>query len=192
MRSSVLALALVALLVPLGITEAETALESQLVLCNQCHGKDGNSTTKGIPSLAGQPETFLVTQLIYFREGLRSSEKMSPFAAKLDDKLIEALAAHFAALPPESTAGDKDPALVKRGQLLAAAGRCGECHLPDFSGRDQMPRLAGQREDYLRTTLIAYRDGTRGGADTTMNDIMQGVSDDDIRALAHFLARSQS
>jgi cytochrome c553 len=55
-----------------------------------------------------------------------------------------------------------------------------------------MPRLAGQREDYLRSTLVAYRDGTRGGADTTMNDIMQGVSDDDIRALAHFLARGQS
>jgi cytochrome c553 len=174
--------------VPLSLSQAETALESQLVLCKQCHGPDGNSTTQGVPSLAGQPETFLVTQLIYFREGLRTSEQMSPYAAKLDDKTIEALAAHFAALPAKSTVGDKDPARIERGQLLAKAGRCGECHLPDFSGRDQMPRLAGQREDYLKSTLMAYRDSKRGGADTTMNEVMQGVSDDDIRALAHFLA----
>jgi cytochrome c553 len=185
---SILGTALVALLVPLSLCQAETALESQLALCQQCHGPDGNSTTPGIPSLAGQPETFLVTQLIYFREGLRRSEQMSPYAAKLEDKTIEALAAHFAALPAKSTAGDKEPALIERGQLLAKAGRCGECHLPDFSGRDQMPRLAGQREDYLKSTLVAYRNSTRGGADTTMNEVMQGVSDDDIRALAHFLA----
>jgi cytochrome c553 len=113
---------------------------------------------------------------------------MAPQAANLDDATIEALAAHFAALPPQSTAGPADPALMDRSRELVRAGRCGQCHLPDFSGRDQIPRLAGQREDYLRTTLTAYRDGTRGGADTTMNDVMQGVSDADIRALAHFLA----
>jgi len=107
LRAAILAIALVALLAPPGQSEADTALESQLVLCNQCHGPDGNSTTKDVPSLAGQPETFLVTQLIYFREGLRSSEKMSPYAAKLDDRTIEALAANFSALPLESTAGTR-------------------------------------------------------------------------------------
>jgi cytochrome c553 len=88
-----LTIALVALFMPLVLSQAETAFEKQLGLCTKCHGTDANSTTAGIPSLAGQPETFLVTQLIYFREGLRTSEQMAPQAAKLDDTTIEALAA---------------------------------------------------------------------------------------------------
>jgi cytochrome c553 len=37
--------------------------------------------------------------------------------------------------------------------------------------------------------LTAYREETRGGADTTMIDVMRGASDAEIAALAHFLAR---
>jgi cytochrome c553 len=185
------AIAIAALFMPWAIAQAETALQSQVAICAPCHGVDGKSTMAGIPSLAAQPEIFLVTQLILFREKLRKSEQMVPVAANLDDATIEKLAAHFAALPPVSSAGTVDPALMERGQLLAKAGRCGQCHLPDYAGRAQIPRLAGQREDYLRSTLIGYRDGTRGGSDTTMNDIMYGVSDADIDALAHFLAQQK-
>ena len=104
---------------PWALAQAETALEGQLAICAPCHGVDGKSTMAGIPSLAAQPETFLVTQLILFREKLRKSEQMAPVAAKLDDAMIEKLAAHFAALPPVSSAGAADPALMKRGRLLA-------------------------------------------------------------------------
>ena len=51
-----------------------------------------------------------------------------------------------------------------------------------------MPRLAHQRLDYLILTLTAYRDGHRSGIDTSMNGVMVGTSDGDIRALAHYLA----
>jgi cytochrome c553 len=51
-----------------------------------------------------------------------------------------------------------------------------------------MPRLAGQRVDYLILSLTAYREGVRSGIDTSMNGVMSGVSDGDIHALAHFLA----
>jgi cytochrome c553 len=165
------------------------ALEERLRGCARCHGADGNSTQEGIPSLAGQPETFIVTQLILFREGLRGSEQMTPEAADLDDDTVLALAAHFAALPARANAGPAEPELMARGRVLARAGRCNQCHLPDFSGRAQIPRLAGQREDYLAATLSAYRDGARGGADTTMIAVMADMGDADIRALAHFLSR---
>ena len=78
---------------------------------------------------------------------------------------------------------------MKRGTELAAQMHCGQCHLPNYRGRAQMPRLAGQREDYLVDTMRLYRDNKRTGADTTMAEILRGVSDADIRALAHFLAR---
>ena len=84
-------------------------LEERLRVCAQCHGADGNSTQEGIPSLAGQPETFIVTQLILFREGLRSSEQMAPQAQGLDDDTVLALAAHFAALPARANDGPADP-----------------------------------------------------------------------------------
>ncbi len=164
-------------------------LEERLRGCAGCHGADGNSTQEGIPSLAGQPETFIVTQLILFREGLRSSEQMEPQTEGLDDDTVLAIAAHFAALTPRSNRGPTDPDLMARGRVLARTGRCDQCHLPDFSGRAQIPRLAGQREDYLVAALTAYRDDERGGADTTMIDVMYDISDAEIRALAHFLSR---
>lgn len=168
-----------------------SALAEKVETCGACHGPDGNSQTPDIPSLAGQPVIFIETQLIFFREGLRRSEQMTPLAKELTDEEIGALAAHYAALPAKALPGQVSDALMARGRELSDARRCGTCHLPDFSGRQQMPRLAGQREDYLVLALTAYRDQTRGGADTTMIDIMRGLTDQDIAALAHFLARQQ-
>ncbi len=165
------------------------ALEELLEGCAQCHGADGNSVMPDVPSLAGQPATFLETQLILFRERLRRSEAMAPQVKGLDDPTVIALAAHYAALPPRAAPEAGDPALLALGRELAKAGRCGTCHLRDFAGRQQIPRLAGQREDYLAMALAAYRDESRGGADTTMIDVMRGATDAEIEALAHFLAR---
>ena len=63
------------------------------------------------------------------------------------------------------------------------------CHLSDFSGQNQMPRLSGQREAYLEAEMLAYRDGSRTGADTIMAASLYGVTDADIKALAHYLSR---
>jgi len=67
---------------------------------------------------------------------------------------------------------------------------CAGCHGADGnSTQEGIPSLAGQREDYLVAALTAYRDDERGGADTTMIDVMYDISDAEIRALAHFLSR---
>lgn len=183
-----------AALLPPNSAHAQSPLESgegEALMrgCAECHGADGNSVRPGIPSLAGQPEVFVTNQLILFREGLRKSELMSPQARGLKDEAIVMLARHYARLPAQGAPGPGDPALLAEGRRLAEAGRCGTCHLPDFSGRQQMPRLAGQREDYLAAALTAYRDNQRGAADTSMLDVMYGASDREIAALAHFLSR---
>jgi cytochrome c553 len=165
------------------------ALEALLAGCGQCHGADGNADMPGVPSLAGQPATFLETQLILFRERLRRSAAMAPQVQGLDDPTVIALAAHYAGLAARAAPEAGDPAQLAKGRELAKAGRCGSCHLPDFTGRQQIPRLAGQREDYLAAALAAYRDETRGGADTTMINVMRGATDAEIEALAHFLAQ---
>jgi len=157
--------------------------------CETCHGKGGNSETALTPSIAGQPATFLENQLVFFREGLRASPVMQGVAKGMKDKDITELAKHFEATPVRVvSAGAANAALETRAKQLVGTMHCGQCHLPTFRGRAQMPRLAAQREDYLVSTMIAYRDGKRTGADTTMGEVLYGLSDADIKALGHFFA----
>jgi cytochrome c553 len=164
--------------------------QERVALCAGCHGADGNSQTPRVPSIAGQPRLFIENQLILFREGLRVSPEMQPAVQGLTDKEIISLARHYAALPARPAgSGAPDPAQVERGVALARTLHCGSCHLPDFRGREQMPRLAGQREEYLVESMLAYRDNRRAGGDTIMAAALYSVSDADIRAIAHYLAR---
>jgi cytochrome c553 len=170
------------------------AAQERLPLCAGCHGPDGNSEIPGIPSIAGQPKLFLETQLVLFREEVRVLPRMQPpakgVAKGLSDREIVHLAEHFAALRARSSAsGPADPAQIARGRELAGKLHCGSCHLPNFRGGAQIPRLAGQREDYLTDSMLGYRDNPRGGGDTIMAAALYGVSDADLRALAHYLAR---
>ena len=159
--------------------------------CFGCHGPGGNSVSPQIPSIAGQPKVFIENQLVLMREELRPAPQMQPIVKGMKDAEISRLAEHFSKLPAKSMEGaPADAALVKQGQARAQALRCGVCHLSDFSGQNQVPRLAGQREQYLEAELRAYRDGRRKGGDTVMTEALHGVSDADIKALAHFLSRS--
>jgi Cytochrome c553 len=75
-----------------------------------------------------------------------------------------------------------------------AAGRsplrhpCGVCHNPDFSGREQMPRLAHQREDYLLKSMREYQSGARLGYGGAMAQELAGLTDQDLIDLAHYLS----
>jgi cytochrome c553 len=158
--------------------------------CGACHGADGRSATPNIPSLAGQPADFITLQMILFRERLRDAPPMPDLAQGLADEQLEDLAGFFAALPPEPAEdrGARDDAVAGRGQVLSQRLNCGVCHLPDYRGREHIPRLAGQREDYLLHTLREYRDNKRVGTDTSMNAVVYAVPDADLAALAHYLA----
>ena len=160
--------------------------------CETCHGPGGNSVIAGTPSIAAQPATFLENSLVYFREGLRTAPVMQELVKTIKDEEISALARHFAAQKAKVVATTPaDKPMEARGGELAGKMHCGQCHLAKFEGRDQMPRLAGQREEYLYDAMIGYRDGKRSAADTTMTEVLYGLSDADIKALAHFLARAE-
>jgi cytochrome c553 len=160
--------------------------------CESCHGPGGNSVQAMVPSIAAQPVTFLENTLVYFREGLRAGAAMPAIARTLKDEEITALARHFSAQQASVVATSAaEPALVARGRELAAKMHCGQCHMARFQGQGQMARLAGQREDYLYDAMVGYRDGKRSAADTTMTEVLHGASDADLKALAHFMARSE-
>ena len=167
-------------------------LPERAKVCGTCHGTDGISATAGVPSLAGQQKVFLENQLVLIREGLRGTEVMQKLMHGVSDRDIVAIAAHYSKAAPRPVAvGKADPALVKRAQELSAKLRCGECHLPDYRGQNQVPRIAGQREEYLFESMKAFRDQPKPGTDTIMSAAVHGVGDADLKALAHFLARQK-
>ncbi len=62
---------------------------------------------------------------------------------------------------------------MQRAQALAPQYRCSSCHKPDFSGAENVPRIANQREEYLAKTLREYKDNSRHGYDATMAEALQ-------------------
>ena len=109
----------------------------------------------------------------------------------LQDPEIIKLAEHFSKLPAKQASGLVNKNTFQKGEALAKKNRCGICHLSDFRGQNQIPRIAGQREEYLLAEMRAYRDSKRKGGDTIMAAALYGLADADLAALAHFLARSR-
>jgi cytochrome c553 len=164
-------------------------MSAKLAVCGACHGSDGNATIAGMPSLAGQPKVFLENNLIMIREGLREIPSMKGQLDGLSDPQIIALAKFYSAQVLKPVPGQRDEALYERGQILSKQALCGTCHLPDYVGREQMPRLAGQREDYLLHTMRQFRSNQATGRDTIMAASLYGMNDDDLRAIAQYLSQ---
>jgi len=157
--------------------------------CESCHGTPERAALAGVPSLAGQQHEFLVLQMFYMREGLRDVPQMTGVFKGYADRDLEDVAAHYARQAPPVAAGTRNTTLHAKGAALSKAMGCASCHMPGYIGQKHVPRLANQREDYLVLALKAYRDNKRSGTDTSMNAAMYQVTDADIEALAHYLAR---
>jgi cytochrome c553 len=141
-----------------------------------------------MPYLAGQQEEYLVLQMVLLREGLRDVPQMTALLKGLTDPDLEDIAAYFSGQPPPGPSGKPDPQLHARGAAIARSMGCGSCHLQDYRGQKQVPRISNFLEDYLLATLKAYRDNKRTGSDTNMNGMLYRVPDGDLHALAHYLA----
>lgn len=156
--------------------------------CAACHGGDGNAPDPAFPSIAGQPRLFIENQLVLIREGLRDVPSMKAVMEGVGDLEIGQLAAHFSALPARRPELAVQPALQQRGAQLSKQGLCGTCHLPDYRGQNQVPRLSAQNEGYLLQAMKQFRDDPGPGRDTIMAATLRGLSDADLAALAHYLA----
>ena len=168
---------------------AET-IEARAAPCFACHGEHGQSETANTPSLGGQQPPYALIQLFMFREKLRVFEPMNDIAKPLSDDDLRVFSDFIGTLPkPVPPADAGDPARMQRAHALAQQFHCNSCHGTDFSGRDNVPRIANQREDYLLKTLREYKDNTRHGYDGTMAEALQPVGPEQIADLAYFIAR---
>lgn len=160
--------------------------------CAACHGARGTSEQALVPHLGGQPSFYVVTQLFLFREGRRNDHPMAAAMAAvaqgMSDDDLRGFAEHIATLPPPAGRDRPDAARFARGKALAARHHCIACHGTDLAGGRQVPRVGGQREDYLLIALQGFRSGVRLGYTNAMGEALAGLSAQDLQDLAHFLA----
>jgi cytochrome c553 len=164
--------------------------KEKAMLCAGCHGEAGISQTENIPSLAGQPDQFIQWQLVFFRSGTRKNEQMQPIVEQLSNEDVRNLGAYFASLtPPKNAEPDDNPDLSQKGAQAAVGRRCASCHTDTFAGTKAVARIAGQREEYLLKALHDYKSGVRaGGGMAAMADVAYPLNEEEITALAHYLA----
>jgi cytochrome c553 len=163
--------------------------KAKIEQCVACHGETGNSTMENTPSLAGQPPAFLFLQMFLIRDGLRPLPLMRPFVEGRSDQDLEDMAAFFAAQTPTPEDAPRNAALYARGAELSPRLRCASCHAAGYVGQAQMPRLAGQREDYMVQAMRQYQTDERAASDTSMTAVLYGLPPEDIAALAHYMAQ---
>lgn len=162
-----------------------------LETCFVCHGPGGRSRNAWYPALAGQPEAYIAAQLRAFAGEQRHNANMGPLARALNEEQIQRMAVYFARQAPARNEDvPAEAALEERGMAVIQARSCQACHGAGLVGKDQAPRLAGQGEAYLANQLSAFKTGERHDPTGAMNGVAATLSSDDIRAVAHYLARA--
>jgi len=184
--------------VPLAMSSAQAAAASDDIprlvttVCHACHMSDGNSIVPSFPKLAGQQAHYLERQLNEWRLGRRDIDAMAAFLPQVTTAAVKELAAYYAA--QARTPGTVlDPALAARGETLYLDGNedsgvpaCEACHQWEGQGNERYPRLAGQHQAYTVKALQDIRSDARDGG--IMNRIAARMSDDEIRAVAEYIA----
>jgi cbb3-type cytochrome c oxidase subunit III len=162
--------------------------------CGACHGADGNSASDLWPNLAGQHASYLEKQTKEIRDGKRSVPEMMGFVANLSDKDIADIAAYFAG--QEQKPNVANPESVELGSTIYSAGAegvmaCSACHGPNGAGLEAagFPRISGQKVAYSISQLKKFKSGERtNGNNSMMNDIAAAMSEEQIIAVANYLA----
>ena len=166
------------------------SLDARLPTCFACHGENGSSQLPETPSLGALPAFYSLVQLLMFRDKLRVTEPMNEMAKGLSDDDLRKAGEIISKLPPpEPVAGTPDAARMDRARALSQQNRCNFCHQSNYAGQENVPRLAGQREDYLLKALRGYKDNSRRGYDAQMSEVVYDMKDEDFVDLAYFLAR---
>ena len=157
--------------------------------CANCHGEDGNSKTPDVPNLAGQNRVYLAAQMQKFVTGERRNKFKEGLLRLLPPQDLPLIATYYAESPVRP--GPASPGVnVAQGQALYQR-HCATCHGTDARGNETMPRLAGQQVDYLRQSLVRYRNRSGERIYAPMSAVMGALKDEDLAALAAHLAAAR-
>ena len=168
--------------------------KDRTLLCNQCHGADGNSKKTDVPNLAAQNPVYLLEQIEKFANGSRKNYVMNALSKNFtsDDKVN--LALFYASMPVKYVKTNVQFAI--KGKSLYK-NQCSSCHGDKALGKANFARLAGQQIHYIETTLRGFRGNLKNNSPSdlskrrsvVMESISKTLSDEDIKFIAAYIAQ---
>lgn len=170
--------------------------KEKAVVCAGCHGADGNGgADPSWPKLAGQDASYIAKQLSDFKSGARKDPIMTGMAAPLSATDVKNLAAYFASLKTKPGAAS-NAELAKEGGKVYRGGNaktgvsaCMSCHGPSGHGiPPRFPKVSGQNAAYTQKQLLAFKAGTRTNDGDIMTRIAFRMSEQEIKAVAEYMA----
>lgn len=170
--------------------------EQKSQTCVACHGADGIGTTPENPDLAGQVPGYIADQLARFKSGQRQNAIMAGMVAGLSEQDMADLDAYYSSLDGPKGAVPEDQAeSARRGGELYRGGdesmeiaACMSCHGPSGRGiPTRFPRVAGQKREYLLSSMQAFKSGERQSDAGIMNDIAFLLTQQQMEDLAAFM-----
>ncbi len=165
--------------------------------CVACHGTDGKTPLmSSYPNLAGQGHAYIFAQMKDIKSGGRDNGQtaaMKGVVASVSDTEMAAIAQWLASLPGgEGTAGDAT--LIAKGEALYKSSKtnCLGCHGADAKTPlrpDMFPKIAAQNKEYIIAQMKDIKSGARdNGNSAAMKGIMHGVTDEEMAAIAEWVA----
>lgn len=159
--------------------------------CAGCHGSSGAGLPT--PSLFGQYEQYLITELTNFKEDKRADSLMffmNGLAKGLSEQEIRDVALYLSQQSPCAIPVAVDPGKgrIEEGRKKIERWVCAGCHIAGsqyyVGDKYNAPFLDGQKTPYLIYELKQFKGKTR--VSRFMNDMAAGLSTQDIDDIAAF------
>ncbi|MFZ3087336.1 MAG: c-type cytochrome [Methylotenera sp.] len=192
-----ISLGLIGFIVTYSALAADVGSKLDRQLCSICHGPGGTTSSELFPQLASQPAPYFINQMKAFRDKSRADENAKRFmwgiSSRLSNDEIQQLADFYEVQSPLHLGKVSDQPKYDLGKQIFTNGyaekgvpACMACHGEKGEGKETTPRLGGQHEEYLKRQLKVFYGNERPAA-TAMHEVVKGLSDSDIEAIAQYL-----
>jgi|TARA_B100000959_G_scaffold20927_2_gene20187 cytochrome c553 len=162
-------------------------IKGKIQICVSCHGEQGATIMPVYPILAGQNFYYTYVQLKDLKSGYRKNEIMAAMVQDLEKDEMKLLAGHFSEQAWPETKHKSDAGKTDIAKMAIDAGQCVQCHRGGFEGESRNPRLSGQNYEYLKKTMLDFKNKVRTNS-AAKSSLFATFSDEQIDALADYLA----
>lgn len=175
--------------------------KAKSVKCQECHGKDGNSTAPDVPKLAGQYANYIERQIRDYQSGtphgVHSDPKKSGIAAgSAGHQDLLDISAYFASQKLMKGAGGGNKVgkqLFIEGSAKKDVYGCINCHGENGKGNapdnPMFPVIGGQHKGYLIKEITAFNQGKRRNDPSGMMcDVAKRLTNAEIEAVADYIS----
>jgi len=162
-------------------------MKDKIQICVSCHGKQGETIMPVYPILAGQNFYYTYVQLKDLKSGYRKNEIMAVMVQDLEKDEMKLLASHFSEQTWPETKHKSDAKKSSIAKMAIDAGQCVQCHRGGFEGESRNPRLSGQNYEYLKKTMLDFKNKVRTNS-AAKSSLFATFEDEQIDALADYLA----